>query len=71
MTWWDESVDASAPIVVRAPATPPPAVPADLPGLVAFSRQSARSLDHVSSWRAVTAYARDHWLDDDPAEVPE
>lgn len=64
MTWWDESIDASAPIPARRPVAEPPAVPAELPGLVEFSRASARSLDHVSSWRAVTAYARDHWLDD-------
>ena len=64
MTWWDESIDASAPIPARRPVAEPPAVPAELPALVEFSRASARSLDHVSSWRAVTAYARDHWLDD-------
>ncbi|MFD5867621.1 hypothetical protein ACFWGD_03265 [Corynebacterium sp. NPDC060344] len=64
MTWWDESVDASAPIPARRPVAEPPALPSELPALVEFSRASARSLDHVSSWRAVTAYARDHWLDD-------
>lgn len=70
MTWWDESEDATAPIPARRPATPPPAVPRDLTALVEFSWRSARALDHVSSWRAVTAFARDHWLDDG-ADVPD
>lgn len=83
MTWWDEFDDANdgdrgdrtpppsraLSIPPRWPATPPPPVPADLPALVAFSRESARRLDHVSSWRSVTAFARDHWLDG-PADVP-
>ncbi|WP_295626117.1 hypothetical protein [uncultured Corynebacterium sp.] len=60
-----DGADGSAtPIAPRLPERTPAPVPAELPDLVAFSRESARSLDHVSSWRAVTAFARHHWLGD-------
>lgn len=76
MTWWDESDDFSgadaAPIPPRFPEHEVPPVPADLAELAAFSRDAARRLDHVSSWRAVTAFARSHWLDESAsADVPE
>src|SRR5699024_12618042 len=54
----------AAPIPPRFPEHEVPPVPADLAELAAFSRDAARRLDHVSSWRAVTAFARSHWLDE-------
>lgn len=46
----------------RLPMYAPEPVPADLEDLLNFSRTAARTLDHVGSWRAVSAFARDHWL---------
>lgn len=67
------AADAAPAIPPRMPAFPPQPVPQELPELLAFSRHAGRNLDHVSSWRAVSAFARDHWLSTaaDLAEWPE
>ncbi|MBV7296181.1 hypothetical protein KRX51_09690 [Corynebacterium sp. TAE3-ERU12] len=78
MVWWDNdehnSDTATAPsaatteqppaIPARLPLVAPQPVPEELPELLAFSRHAAQNLNHVASWRAVSAFARDHWLDD-------
>ncbi|WP_448852450.1 hypothetical protein [Corynebacterium sp. 335C] len=68
-----DAADAAPPIAPRMPTFPPQPVPSELPELLAFSSHAGRNLDHVSSWRAVSAFARDHWLSTaaDLAEWPE
>ncbi|MEJ5920639.1 hypothetical protein [Corynebacterium sp. H78] len=76
MTWWmtepedqfasaqNEGSDDADPIPPRYAENEPPEVPVELEALLDFSREAARSLDHVSSWRAVSTFARTFWLDD-------
>lgn len=44
-------------------------LPESLPELLAVSRKAGMTLQHVTSWRAVTAFARHHWLADAPADA--
>ncbi|MDO5029578.1 MAG: hypothetical protein Q4E11_03215 [Corynebacterium sp.] len=44
-------------------------LPESLPELLAASRKAGITLQHVTSWRAVTAFARHHWLADAPADT--
>ena len=53
-----------APLAPPTPRLPLQPVPASLPELLEYSREAGRTLDHVGSWRAVTAFARDFWLAD-------
>lgn len=45
-----------------------PKLPDSLPELLAVSRKAGNTLAHVTSWRAVTAFARNHWLSAAPAD---
>ena len=58
---------APLPIAPRYPDRQPQPVPKPLDELLRFSRAAGASLDHVSSWRAVSAFARNFWLEDSPA----
>lgn len=60
----DPAAGDAAPPAPRMPTWAPRPAPAELAALLAFSRHAARNLDHVASWRAVSAFARDHWLAD-------
>nr|WP_120492220.1 hypothetical protein [Corynebacterium lactis] len=80
MAWWDDNDGAglrggtlsgahdagTSEIAPRYPASPVRAVPNSLTELLQFSRTAGASLDHVSSWQAVSAFARNFWLTDAP-----
>lgn len=63
--------DASAPLVFPPLPTPLKALPDSLPELLAISRKAGATLDHVTSWRAVTKFAHTHWLADAPTNSPD
>lgn len=50
--------------------TPLKKLPDSLPELLVISRTAGATLDHVTSWRAVTTFARTHWLADAPTDSP-
>ncbi len=69
MPWWEETYSTDSepqPLSPRLPHQPPLTPPRELPALLEFSRDAGARLDHVSSWRAVTTFAREHWLTDTP-----
>ncbi|WP_246821382.1 lipopolysaccharide assembly protein LapB [Corynebacterium sp. HMSC074C04] len=47
------------------------ALPDSLPELLVISRKAGATLDHVTSWRAVTKFAHTHWLADAPTNSPD
>lgn len=68
MAWWEEdSVQSSSTSVVVPPLPSSFApLPRALPELLETSRRAGSKLDHVTSWRVVSSFARSHWLTDAP-----
>lgn len=71
MAWWhsESTVDDSRSSADPAPLLIPPQTDAPLPKslneLLALSKTSGEKLNHLLSWRCVTAFAQNHWLDDE------
>lgn len=73
MAWWQDSdnshdserIEGSAPLrPLHIPGAVLRPMPSQLDELLQLSKVSGQSLNHVQSWRAVTAFAQHHWLAD-------
>lgn len=63
--------DVAEPLSFPPLPTPLKELPDSLTELLAVSRTAGATLDHVTSWRAVTTFARTHWLADAPTDSPD
>ncbi|MDK8505874.1 MAG: hypothetical protein QP890_00375 [Corynebacterium amycolatum] len=63
--------NSSEPLDFPPLPNPLKALPDSLPELLVISRRAGATLDHVTSWRAVTKFAHTHWLADAPTNSPD